>query len=70
MILQLSPQIPVKTKKGDGQALFLIDYSEEHDLKWIVALDDSGEVWVIPNKDIRLFENYSMGRKNGKHNRR
>ena len=51
------------TAKGEGQAIAVIDYSEECDLLWIVALDESGEIWAIPNKDCRLFPNYSIGRK-------
>ena len=63
MILQLNPQIPLNTTKGGGQAIALIDYSEEHDLKWVVILDNGGEIWVFPNRDVRGFPNYSMGRK-------
>lgn len=65
MILQLNPQIPVDTLKGRGQALGWIDYSEEYDLLWIVALDETGEVWIEPNKNIRLIKNYSLGRTTG-----
>ena len=60
---QLNPQIPVITSKGNGQAIAIIDYSEENDLLWVVALDENGEVWTMPNSDIRLFPNYSIGRK-------
>lgn len=63
MILQLNPTIPVWVKgKGDGYALGWIDYSQEHDLMWIVAFDETGEVWTIPNPEIRLTCNFSMGR--------
>lgn len=61
-ILQLNPQIPLKTVKGNGQAILVIDYSEEHDLKWVVILDSNGEIWTFPNKDVLGFENYSIGR--------
>ncbi len=59
---QLNPQIPLKTEKGDGQAVAVIDYSEEHDLIWVVILDDSGEIWCMPNSKVRGFKNYTMGR--------
>lgn len=55
MILQLNPQIPLVTDKGPGQALFLIDYSEEHDLMFVVCLDESGEIWTFPNSKVRGF---------------
>ena len=63
MIIQLHPQIPVVTPKGNGQAIMIIDYSEEHDLMWVVFLDENGECWTFKNSEIRAFENYSMGRR-------
>lgn len=62
MMLQLIPQIPVRTSKGNGQAIMVIDYSEEYDLFWVVFLDESGECWTLNNKEIRAFPNQTMGR--------
>lgn len=63
-MLQLDPSIPVHVlEKGNGEAVGWIDYSKECDLLWIVALDTNGEVWIVPNKDIRFINNYSIGRK-------
>lgn len=63
MIVQLNPCIPVfVVDKGTGEALAWFDYSQEHDLMWLVALDESGECWIVPNKDVRLLQNYSVGR--------
>lgn len=61
-MLQLNPSIPVETPKGTGQAVFIIDYSIEHDLYWTVFLDDTRECWTFNNKDIRIQENYTLGR--------
>ena len=61
-MLQLNPMIPMWTPKGEGYAFLVIDYSQEHNLLWVVALNDGGEVWAFPNKDIRLMKNFSMGR--------
>jgi|688.fasta_scaffold28640_10 hypothetical protein len=68
-MLQLNPQIPVLAldKQGnwrEGQAIGWIDRSEEHHLEWIVAYDDCGEVWITSNPNIRLFNNFTIGRKN------
>lgn len=63
MITRLEPPIPVYTVKGAGYAFILIDYSFEHDLMWVVGLDDSGEIWCIPNRDVRLQENWTAGRR-------
>lgn len=62
MILQLNPQIPLITPKGPGQAILIVDYSEEHDLKWVVIQDEGGEVWTWSNHQVRGFKNITMGR--------
>ena len=62
MILQLNPTIPLKTPKGKGQALALIDYGSEHNLLWVTAIDDTGEIWTFPNSEIRAQKNITMGR--------
>lgn len=62
MILQLNPTIPLKTPKGDGYAILLLDYSQEHNLVWVVALDESGEIWSFQNPEVRMIKNITMGR--------
>jgi len=62
MITQLNPPIPLDTPKGAGQATFLLDYGLEHDLYWVVFLDDSRECWTFSNRDIRVQKNLTIGR--------
>ena len=62
MILQLNPPIPVITPSGNGYAHVLIDYSQEHNLCWVVFQDDTGECWTWQNKDIRIQTNQTLGR--------
>ena len=61
MITQLNPQIPVfvVSKDQEGRALGWIDYSPEHPLYWIVALENR-EVWVVKNEEIRLLRNFTL----------
>lgn len=62
-ILQLNPSIPVFViNRGQGEAIGWIDYGKEDHLFWIVALNDSGEVWTVPNPEVRLLNNPSIGR--------
>jgi hypothetical protein len=61
-VLQLDPPIPVWTERGTGLAIGWIDYSCEHHLFWIIAFDNTGEVWTIPNPQVRLQKNITMGR--------
>jgi hypothetical protein len=55
MMLQLNPAIPLETPRGKGFAHFIIDYSQEHDLIWVV---------FIGNPEIRLQKNMTFGRMN------
>jgi hypothetical protein len=63
MMLQLNPTIPLETPKGKGFAHFVIDYSQEHNLLWVVFLDENGECWTFQNSEIRIQSNLSIGRK-------
>lgn len=40
----------------------VIDYGPEFDLLWVVGMDDGGEIWCVPNPQVRLQANWSMGR--------
>jgi hypothetical protein len=61
-LIQLNPPIPLKTPKGKGWAYFLIDRSQEHNLEWVVFLDDNGECWTFSNTEIRIQNNFTMKR--------
>ena len=63
MFTQLNPPLPVLvTDKGTGMAFAVIDYGAEHNLLWVTALDQSGEIWCAPNTKVRMQANWSMGR--------
>lgn len=60
---QLDPPIPLDVEgKGRGYALGVIDYGQEHNLIWVTALNESGEIWCAPNPTVRLPSNWTMGR--------
>lgn len=63
MITQLNPPLPMKTSKGDGLAHFLIDYGPETALFWVVFMDADGACWTVPNPEVRMSFNWSMGRR-------
>lgn len=63
MFTQLDPPLPVHVlEKGQGLAFAVIDYGVEHNLIWVTALDQSGEIWCAPNPKVRMQANWSMGR--------
>lgn len=60
---QLDTPIPVSVEeKGNGYAFGVIDYGQEHNLIWVVALDNNGEIWCSPNPKVRARTNWTMGR--------
>ncbi|MBV9528542.1 hypothetical protein [Sphingomonas sp.] len=60
---QLDPPIPLHVvDRGPGFAIAVIDYGPEFDLLWVVGMDDGGEIWCVPNPQVRLQANWSMGR--------
>ena len=70
MLVQLNPPLPVfVSEKGNGFAVAVIDYGQEHHLIWVTALDDSGEIWCAPNPKVRIQNNWTMGRINQRHDR-
>lgn len=63
MFSQLNPPIPLHVLgKGDGHAVAVIDYGQEHNLIWVTAIDASGEIWCAPNPKVRMQGNWTMGR--------
>jgi hypothetical protein len=63
MFTQLNPTIPVYVQdKGDGYAIAVIDYGQEHNLIWVTAITESGELWCAPNPKVRICQNWTMGR--------
>ncbi|WP_232332994.1 hypothetical protein [Novosphingobium aquimarinum] len=63
MFTQLNPTLPVHVLgKGHGYAIGMIDYGQEHNLIWVTAIDETGEIWCAPNPEVRLGRNWTMGR--------
>ena len=63
MLTQLDPPLPLLTPKGKAWAHLVIDYGQEHDLLWVCFQDDTGECWTWSNREVRIQENITMGRK-------
>jgi hypothetical protein len=61
MMMQLNPPLPVDTPKGPAYAHMVIDYSQEHYVLFVCFLCDTGECWVLPNRDVKLQQNLTMG---------
>ena len=57
MILQLNPPIWVLTPKGEGFALFLIDYGPSLNSVWVVHQFDDGNVIHVDSAEIKICGN-------------
>ena len=64
MFTQLNPPLPlfIPSKNASALAHGIIDYGLEHHLLWVCFLNENGKCWTVPNSDIRMEWNYSMGR--------
>ena len=63
MFTQLNPMLPLHVlERGDGYAVGLIDYGQEHNLIWVTVINETGEVWCAPNDKVRFGKNWTMGR--------
>ena len=63
MILQLNPPLPVFVPgRGTGLAHFLRDYGPEHYDYWTIIFDAGGEIWTLPNTEVRGQVNVTIGR--------
>jgi len=63
MLTQLNPPLPLETTKGAGLAHFVIDYGPESDLLWVVFMDKDGACWTVPNPEVRMTTNWTLGRR-------
>ncbi len=62
-VTQINPPIYLETVKGPGYAHFLIMGSLEDSLRWVV-FTESGQIWNIPNEQVRACKNFSAFRPN------
>src|SRR5580704_18441942 len=63
MLIQLNPPLPLETPKGPGWAHFVIDYGPESALLWVVFMDADGACWTVPNFEVRMSYNWTLGRR-------
>jgi hypothetical protein len=63
LLTQLNPPLPLETSKGPGWAHFVIDYGPEAALLWVVFLDQDGACWTVPNQEVRMCINWTLGRR-------
>jgi hypothetical protein len=61
-MIRIDSPLPLETPKGKGLAYFVIDYGIDHDLLWVVFLNETRECWTFKNSQIKIVENFSIGR--------
>jgi hypothetical protein len=63
VLVQLNPPLPLETSKRAGWAHFVLDYGPESALLWVVFMDADGACWTVPNAEVRMSINWTMGRR-------
>src|ERR1700731_1743852 len=63
VLTQLNPPLPLETSKGPGWAHFVIDYGPESALLWVIFMDADGACWTVPNFEVRMSYNWTLGRR-------
>jgi hypothetical protein len=63
LLTQLNPPLPLETSKGPGWAHFVLDYGPESALLWVVFMDVDGACWTVPNFEVRMSYNWTLGRR-------
>lgn len=58
---KIEPPIYIYGSKGGGWAHWIIDYGLENSLYWVIV-NDLGQVWRLPNEQVRFGKNFSMER--------
>jgi hypothetical protein len=63
-MIQLNPPLPVACRQSGrkGMAHVLIDYGVEFNLLFVVAWDDTREIWCVDNTRLLIQENITFGR--------
>lgn len=64
MFTQLNPPLPlfIPTKNESALAHGVIDYGPEQHLLWVCFLNSNGECWTLPNPEVRIEWNTTLGR--------
>jgi hypothetical protein len=62
MIYEFKNRIEVKTPKGDGIILYMIDYGHETDTIYTIIINSTGELWQYTHKDIIVKPNITFKR--------
>lgn len=63
MLLQLNPPLSFVTASGRAcLACLALDYGPEWDTLFLCGFADNRQLWWLPNSELRLPDNISLGR--------
>lgn len=64
MILQLNPPLPLYSipHQEECYAYLVLEYGVEDYTYFLIALEKTGEIWVLPNTQVRASKNFTAGR--------
>jgi hypothetical protein len=59
----IKPAASARNIERFGWAHFVIDYGPESALLWVVFMDADGACWTVPNYEVRMSFNWTLGRR-------
>lgn len=64
MIIQLAPPIPLYSVEHQEEcyAFLALEYGIEDYVYFVVSMEKTGEIWVIPSSKLRASKNFTAGR--------
>ena len=62
IIFEPSNRVEVITPKGEGIIWLVTDYGHETDTIYTVIINDTGEMWQLTHRQIKVKSNITFGR--------
>ena len=63
IIFEPHNRVEVSTPKGDGYIWLVTEFGTETDTIYTIILKDSGEMWQMTHKDLKVNSNWTFNHK-------
>lgn len=63
IIFEPHNRVEVSTPKGDGYIWLVTEFGTETDTIYTIILKDSGEMWQMTHKDLKVKSNWTFNHK-------
>jgi hypothetical protein len=63
IIFEPQNRVEVSTPKGDGYIWLVTEFGSETDTIYTIIIKDSGEMWQMTHKDLKVKNNWTFNHK-------